>query len=146
MNKLFFIILNTTQVILFATAYILDYLSRKKMGFMRYFVYKNNKLNDSYNMENIINILCFIIIFIMIFSIINFIIFIFNKKRKIYFYSKYFTITNISLTLLGLFFLIFFQYFSRDNILAFYYIILIFIIIYMIEFIKLIIIIKKNIY
>lgn len=108
------------------------------MGVMRHFIYKNNKLNDIYNMENIINILCLIIFLILIFAIINIVIFR-KKKKLIYPHKKYFYIINISLILLGLIFIIFLKYFSIDKILTYYYISLIFLIVYIIEFIKAII-------
>ena len=140
MKKSFFIIINIFQIILLIFAYVLSFLSHKKMGVMRHFVYKNNKLNNEYNMENIINILCFIIFLIIIFALINLIIFIFRKnKNLLYSYNKYFYIINISLMLLGFIFIIFLKYFSIDKILTYYYISLIFLIVYIIEFIKAII-------
>ena len=138
MKKLFFIALSIFQIILLIFAYILNFLSRKKMGVMRHFIYKNNKLNDIYNMENIINILCLIIFLILIFAIINIVIFR-KKKKLIYPHKKYFYIINISLILLGLIFIIFLKYFSIDKILTYYYVSLIFLIVYIIEFIKAII-------
>ena len=91
-------------------------------------------------MENIINILCFIIFLIIIFALINLIIFIFRKnKNLLYSYNKYFYIINISLMLSGFIFIIFLKYFSIDKILTYYYISLIFLIVYIIEFIKAII-------
>lgn len=138
MKKLFFIALSIFQIILLIFAYILNFLSRKKMGVMRHFIYKNNKLNDMYNIENIINILCLIIFLILIFAIINIVIFR-KKKKLIYTHKKYFYIINISLILLGLIFIIFLKYFSIDKILTYYYISLIFLIVYIIEFIKAII-------
>ena len=144
MSKLFFILLNIIQVILFIIAYILDFLSRKKMGVMRHFVYKNSKLNETYNMENVINILCIIIILIAVFALINLIVFIYKRKIKIclslkFFHKMYFYILNISLIILSILFIIFLKYFSSEKTLAYYYINLIFLIVYIIEFIKLII-------
>lgn len=145
MCRLFFILMNICQIILFIIAYLLDFMSRKKMGVMRHLVYKNNRLNEIYNMENIINILFFIITLIIIFALINLIIFIFKVKNKNFlFYVKHFYIVNISLILLGLFFIIFLKCFSIEKILAYYYINSIFLIIYLIEFTKVTFILLKN--
>lgn len=145
MYRLFFILMNICQIILFIIAYLLDFLSRNKMGVMRHFVYKNNRLNEIYNMEYIMNIVCFTIILITMLGLINLIIFIFKKKNNFsLFYGKYFYIVNISLILLGLFFIIFLKYFSIEKILTYYYINLIFLIIYLIEFIKVIFISLKS--
>lgn len=138
-KKISFGLATIIQILLIITAFALHILSKKKMGVMRHFVYTNNKLNNMYNMQSIINIALFIILVIIIFSILLFFRMAYSRRRfnipQIY-SSRYLYILNTSLFLLGILLMIFLKVFSANKLLSYYYMSLIFFIVYIIEFIK----------
>ncbi|MDO6994930.1 hypothetical protein Q5M87_13025, partial [Brachyspira innocens] len=99
---------------------------------MRHFVYYNKKIETIYNMPFLINAVSFIVLIIIILTAIVFFYFL---KSKIY-NNKYMMFLNISLFVLGILFIIFLRMFSRESLLAYYYMALIFFIVYIAELIK----------
>ncbi|WP_286032850.1 hypothetical protein [Brachyspira pilosicoli] len=82
------------------------------------------------HMENVMNIASIIVLIIIILSIAMF-IYIIKKKPSIYLY-----VLNISLFLFGILLISFFNIFSQNTLLSYYYMSLIFFIVYVAEFIK----------
>lgn len=133
-KKISFISVTVIQVLFVISAFALQFLSKKKMGVMRHFVYYNKKLETIYNIPFLINAASFLILIIII-IIIAAIVFFYFFKSKIY-SNKYMMLFNISLIILGILFIIFLRMFSRESLLAYYYMTLIFFIVYISEFIK----------
>ncbi|WP_157153721.1 hypothetical protein [Brachyspira murdochii] len=131
-KKISFISVTVIQVLFVISAFALQFLSKKKMGVMRHFVYYNKKLETIHNMPFLINTASFLILIIIILAAILFFYFF---KSKIY-SNKDMILLNISLIILGILFIIFLRMFSRESLLAYYYMTLIFFIVYIIELIK----------
>ncbi|MEI0517230.1 hypothetical protein [Brachyspira murdochii] len=131
-KKISFISVTVIQVLFVISAFALQFLSKKKMGVMRHFVYYNKKLETIYNIPFLINAASFLILIIIIIAAI---VFFYFFKSKIY-SNKYMMLFNISLIILGILFIIFLRMFSRESLLAYYYMTLIFFIVYISEFIK----------
>ena len=131
-KKISFISATIIQVLFVISAFALQFLSKKKMGVMRHFVYYNKKIETIYNMPFLINAVSFIVLIIIILAAIVFFYFL---KSKIY-NNKYMMFLNISLFVLGILFIIFLRMFSRESLLAYYYMTLIFFIVYIAELIK----------
>ncbi|MDO7019861.1 hypothetical protein Q5M86_03625 [Brachyspira innocens] len=131
-KKISFISATIIQVLFVISAFALQFLSKKKMGVMRHFVYYNKKIETIYNMPFLINAVSFIVLIIIILTAIVFFYFL---KSKIY-NNKYMMFLNISLFVLGILFIIFLRMFSRESLLAYYYMALIFFIVYIAELIK----------
>ncbi|WP_300757006.1 hypothetical protein [uncultured Brachyspira sp.] len=131
-KKISFISVTVIQVLFVISALALQFLSKKKMGVMRHFVYYNKKIETIYNMPFLINAVSFIVLIIIILAAILFFYFL---KSKIY-NNKYMMFLNVSLFILGIIFIIFLKMFSRESLLAYYYMTLIFFIVYIAELIK----------
>ena len=68
MNKVFYVIAAILQIILLAGIYVVNYFTQKKMGMIRYVIYKNGVFEKSYPIEKLqyISIIVFIILMILV--------------------------------------------------------------------------------
>lgn len=131
-KKIFFIFTTMIQFILIISAFILEMLSKKKMGIMRHFVYYNKKIENTYDMTLIINIASIAVLIVVIFSLI---LLLYNKKVQMH-NNKYMSFLNSSLFICGILLFVFLQYFSRNVLLTYYCMSLVFFIVYIAEIIK----------
>lgn len=79
MNKVFYIIATILQVLLLVGIYVVNYFTRKKMGMLRYVIYKNGIFEEAYPIQQLqyISILVFIILMILT------LVFYIKKKSKL---------------------------------------------------------------
>ncbi|NFH56559.1 hypothetical protein FC929_18010 [Clostridium botulinum] len=130
------IILSIIQIIFILPALILENLAKKKMGVIRYLIFKKEEFSSGiFNANNLI-ISIYILLFI---SIIIIIIFIVNIKQKLKCKINFFIIILLNIIL---FFLV--SYESIFNLQAYHFFIIEIFIIIIIEYIKLFINIFTN--
>ncbi|NFJ37527.1 hypothetical protein FDA68_11615 [Clostridium botulinum] len=130
------IILSIIQIIFILPALILENLAKKKMGVIRYLIFKKEEFSSGiFNANNLI-ISIYILLFI---SIIIIIIFIVNMKKKLKCKINFFIIILLNIIL---FLLV--SYESIFNLQAYHFFIIEIFIIIIIEYIKLFINIFSN--
>ncbi|MHB9943852.1 hypothetical protein CF095_00320 [Clostridium botulinum] len=130
------IILSIIQIIFILPALILENLAKKKMGVIRYLIFKKEEFSSGiFNANNLI-ISIYILLFI---SIIIIIIFIVNMKKKLKCKINFFIIILLNIIL---FLLV--NYESIFNLQAYHFFIIEIFIIIIIEYIKLFINIFSN--
>ncbi|ABS34052.1 hypothetical protein [Clostridium botulinum] len=130
------IILSIIQIIFILPALILENLAKKKMGVIRYLIFKKEEFSSGiFNANNLI-ISIYILLFI---SIIIIIIFIVNMKKKLKCKINFFIIILLNIIL---FLLV--SYESIFNLQAYHFFIIEIFIIIIIEYIKLFINIFTN--
>ncbi|NFT73210.1 hypothetical protein FDF57_18995, partial [Clostridium botulinum] len=122
------IILSIIQIIFILPALILENLAKKKMGVIRYLIFKKEEFSSGiFNANNLI-ISIYILLFI---SIIIIIIFIVNMKKKLKCKINFFIIILLNIIL---FLLV--SYESIFNLQAYHFFIIEILIIIIIEYIK----------
>ncbi|NFC11642.1 hypothetical protein EXM91_20645 [Clostridium botulinum] len=134
--NIFNLILSIIQIIFILPALILENLSKKKMGVIRYLIFKKEEFSSGiFNTNNLI-IYKWVLLFI---SIIIIIIFIVNMKKKLKCKINFFIIILLNIIL---FLLV--SYESIFNLQAYHFFIIEIFIIMIIEYIKLFINIFSN--
>lgn len=114
-NKVFYIIATVLQVLLLLGTYVVNYFTRKKMGMLRYVVYKNSNWENTYPVEKLqyISILVFIILMILILG------FYIKRKSKL---NKIILNINITMIILTSIYTGFTLLYSTEDFRAFYFI------------------------
>ncbi|NFL98390.1 hypothetical protein [Clostridium combesii] len=130
------IILSIIQIIFILPALILENLAKKKMGVIRYLIFKKEEFSSGIFNANNLTIYKWILLFI---SIIIIIIFIVNMKKKLKCKINFFIIILLNIIL---FLLV--SYESIFNLQAYHFFIIEIFIIIIIEYIKLFINIFSN--
>ncbi|NFC16065.1 hypothetical protein EXM86_03205 [Clostridium botulinum] len=134
--NIFNLILSIIQIIFILPALILENLSKKKMGVIRYLIFKKEEFSSGiFNTNNLI-IYKWVLLFI---SIIIIIIFIVNMKKKLKCKINFFIIILLNIILF-----LFVSYESIFNLQAYHFFIIKIFIIMIIEYIKLFINIFSN--
>ncbi|NFA14896.1 hypothetical protein EXM43_18780 [Clostridium botulinum] len=134
--NIFNLILSIIQIIFILPALILENLSKKKMGVIRYLIFKKEEFSSGiFNTNNLI-IYKWVLLFI---SIIIIIIFIVNMKKKLKCKINFFIIILLNIILS-----LFVSYESIFNLQAYHFFIIEIFIIMIIEYIKLFINIFSN--
>ncbi|NEZ88515.1 hypothetical protein EXM70_20445 [Clostridium botulinum] len=134
--KIFNLILSIIEIIFILPALILENLSKKKMGVIRYLIFKKEEFSSGiFNTNNLI-IYKWVLLFI---SIIIIIIFIVNMKKKLKCKINFFIIILLNIILF-----LFVNYESIFNLQAYHFFIIEIFIIMIIEYIKLFINIFSN--
>ncbi|SCH87410.1 MULTISPECIES: hypothetical protein [unclassified Romboutsia] len=114
-NKIFNIIATVLQILLLVGAYLVNYFTHKKMGMLRYIVYKNNLLENKYPIMKLQYIT------IAIFAILVVLILALYIKRKLQM-SKYALSMNIFMVILFAIYAGFTLINSTETLRAYYYI------------------------
>lgn len=70
LNKVFYIVVSILQVLLLAGTYVVNYFTRKKMGMLRFVIYKNNKWENSYPIAQIQSLIIILFIVLMILTLV----------------------------------------------------------------------------
>ncbi|MBU5298992.1 hypothetical protein KQI45_02725 [Clostridium sporogenes] len=134
--NIFNLILSIIQIIFILPALILENLSKKKMGVIRYLVFKKEEFSEGiFNANNLV-IYKWILLFI---SIIIIIIFIVNMKKKLKYKMNFFIIILLNISLF-----LFVSYKEIFKLEAYHFFIIEIFIIMIIEYIKLFINIFTN--
>ncbi|NFC22978.1 hypothetical protein EXN04_19695 [Clostridium botulinum] len=134
--NIFNLILSIIQIIFILPALILENLSKKKMGVIRYLIFKKEEFSSGiFNTNNLI-IYKWVLLFI---SIIIIIIFIVNMKKKLKCKINFFIIILLNIILF-----LFVSYEGIFNLQAYHFFIIEIFIIMIIEYIKLFINIFSN--
>ncbi|MGL5125890.1 MAG: hypothetical protein ACRC6U_07930 [Fusobacteriaceae bacterium] len=89
-NRTFKIVTFLIQILLILGIYLVDYYSKRKMGFMRYLVYLNQKLENLFLNESFKTILLVAIVITLIFYIYKL-----YKTKKTNYLIIYFSIVEI---------------------------------------------------
>ena len=71
LNKIFYIILTMLQVLLLVGTYVVNYFTRKRMGMLRFVIYKNINWEQSYPIEQLqyLAIIIFAVLMILVLAI-----------------------------------------------------------------------------
>ena len=114
-NKVFSIITTVLQILLLVGAYLVNYFTHKKMGMLRYIVYKNNLLENKYPIMKLqyITMIIFAIIVIIILALYI------KRKSKL---NKYALSMNIFMVILFAVYVSFTLLNSKETLRAYYYI------------------------
>lgn len=134
--NIFNLILSIIQIIFILPALILENLSKKKMGVIRYLVFKKEEFSAGFFNANNLIIYKWILLFI---SIIIIIIFIVNMKKKLKYKMNLFIIILLNIILF-----LFVSYEEIFKLEAYHFFIIEIFIIMIIEYIKLFINIFTN--
>lgn len=70
LNKVFYIVVSILQVLLLAGTYVVNYFTRKKMGMLRFVIYKNNNWENSYPIAQIQSLIIILFIVLMILTLV----------------------------------------------------------------------------
>lgn len=114
LNKIFYIILTILQVLLLIGTYVVNYFTRKKMGMLRFVIYKNINWEQSYKIERLqyLAIIIFVVLMILVLAI--------YLKRKSQL-SKDILNMNIIMVILILIYSGFNLLYSTEDFRAFYF-------------------------
>ncbi|WP_297131571.1 hypothetical protein [Terrisporobacter sp.] len=114
MNKVFYIIATILQVLLLVGIYVVNYFTRKKMGMLRYVIYKNGIFEEAYPIQQLqyISILVFIILMILT------LVFYIKKKSKL---NRSILNMNIVMVILTSIYTGFTLLYSTEDFRAFYF-------------------------
>lgn len=71
LNKIFYIILTVLQVLLLIGTYVVNYFTRKRMGMLRFVIYKNINWEQTYQIERLqyLAIIIFVALMILVLAI-----------------------------------------------------------------------------
>ena len=129
MNKVFYAIATILQIILLIGVYAVNYFTRRRMGMMRYIIYKNGIFEDTYPIQQLqyLSIIAIIILTILV------LIFYLKRKVKI---SKKLDSTNTVMLVLTFIYVGFNLLYSTENFRAFYFMSLMFGVSALIQIIK----------
>ena len=129
MNKVFYAIATILQIILLIGVYTVNYFTRRRMGMMRYIIYKNGIFEDTYPIQQLqyLSIIAIIILTILV------LIFYLKRKVKI---SKKLDSTNTVMLVLTFIYVGFNLLYSTENFRAFYFMSLMFGVSALIQIIK----------
>ncbi|EJO5347596.1 hypothetical protein NRP93_001683 [Clostridium botulinum] len=134
--NIFNLILSIIQIIFILPALILENLSKKKMGVIRYLIFKNQEFSKGIFNENNLIIYKWTVLFIAIIAIL---IFIIDMKNKLKYKMNFFIIILLNIILY-----IFINYEGIFNLEAYHFFIIGIFIIIFIEYIKFFINISSN--
>lgn len=114
LNKIFYIILTMLQVLLLVGTYVVNYFTRKRMGMLRFVIYKNINWEQSYPIEQLqyLAIIIFAVLMILVLAI--------YLKRKSQL-SKNILNMNIIMVILILIYSGFNLLYSTEDFRAFYF-------------------------
>lgn len=114
MNKVFYAIATILQIILLVGTYVVNYFTQKKMGMMRYVIYKNGIFEKSYPIEKLqyLSIIVFIILMILVLG------FYIKRKSKL---NKSVLNMNIVMVVLTSIYVGFTLLYSTEDFRAFYF-------------------------
>ena len=129
MNKVFYAIATILQIILLIGVYTVNYFTRRRMGMMRYIIYKNGIFEDTYPIQQLqyLSIIAIIILTILV------LIFYLKRKVKI---SKKLDSTNTVMLVLTFIYVGFNLLYSTEDFRAFYFMSLMFGVSALIQIIK----------
>lgn len=129
MNKVFYAIATILQIILLIGVYAVNYFTRRRMGMMRYIIYKNGIFEDTYPIQQLqyLSIIAIIILTILV------LIFYLKRKVKI---SKKLDSTNTVMLVLTFIYVGFNLLYSTEDFRAFYFMSLMFGVSALIQIIK----------
>jgi hypothetical protein len=141
MKKVFYWISSTLQVLLLIAAYGIQFFSMKKMGMMRYVVYINHKWEAQYPIAALQYIAIAVLVLLVV---ITYVAFIKTKKdaRALGKMSLPMMIMQAAITLAYVFFTL---SYSAESFRSYYFICLILAFIALIQDIKVLIYLKKNV-
>jgi hypothetical protein len=141
MKKVFYWISSTLQVLLLIAAYGIQFFSMKKMGMMRYVVYINHKWEAQYPIAALQYIAIAVLVLLVV---ITYVAFIKTKKdaRALGKMSLPMMIMQAAITLAYVFFTL---SYSAESFRSYYFICLILAVIALIQDIKVLIYLKKNV-
>jgi len=114
MNKVFYAIATILQIILLVGTYVVNYFTQKRMGMMRYVIYKNGIFEKSYPIEKLqyLGIIVFIILMILVLG------FYIKRKSKL---NKSVLNMNIVMVVLTSIYVGFTLLYSTEDFRAFYF-------------------------
>ena len=114
MNKVFYAIATILQIILLVGIYVVNYFTQKRMGMMRYVIYKNGIFEKSYPIEKLqyLGIIVFIILMILVLG------FYIKRKSKL---NKSVLNMNIVMVVLTSIYVGFTLLYSTEDFRAFYF-------------------------
>ena len=139
LNKIFYIILTMLQVLLLVGTYVVNYFTRKRMGMLRFVIYKNINWEQSYPIEQLqyLAIIIFAVLMILVLAI--------YLKRKSQL-SKNILNMNIIMVILILIYSGFNLLYSTEDFRAFYFMSVMLAVVTFIQIVKIffIIILFKN--
>ena len=114
LNKIFYIILTMLQVLLLVGTYVVNYFTRKRMGMLRFVIYKNINWEQSYPIEQLQYLV------IIIFAVLMILVLAIYLKRKSQL-SKNILNMNIIMVILILIYSGFNLLYSTEDFRAFYF-------------------------
>ena len=119
MNKVFYAVATILQIILLAGVYVVNYFTRKRMGMLRYVIYKNGVFENTYPIQQL-QYIC--IISLTILTILVLMFYVKNKSKL----SKKLINRNIFMLVLTSIYIGFNLLYSTEDFRAFYFMSLMF--------------------
>lgn len=114
LSKGFYIIVSILQVLLLIGMYVVNYFTRKRMGMLRYVIYKNITWESSYPIEQI----QYLVIAFLVILMISILVFYLKRKSQI---NKNILSRNIVMIVLVVIYSGFNLLYSTEDFKAFYF-------------------------
>ena len=137
-KKLFYWIFSVLQVLLLISAYAIQYFSMKKMGMMRYVVFKNHSWENQYPIGAIQYIVIALLVVLAVISILLYV----RRKYTLYKSTLRMILAQVIITLIFVFFTV---TYSTESYRSYYFISIILAIITVIQAIKILACKKENV-